>query len=146
MARVAGVMAAKRTSEIVPLCHNGVGLEGVRVEVRVVGPAEGEGGGEFGRAGWADEGGVEGAEVYGGVDKGSGKGIGRYGGVRIECRVECEGKTGVEMEALTGVVGAGLTVVDMVKGVDRGVRMEGVRVVRKEGGRSGVWRAEGWEG
>lgn len=138
-------MAAKRTSDIVPLCHSGVGLEGVEIHVEVVGPEE-DGQPEQGRLlARGSKGQGKGNKVGGkGTEKEKERGIGPYGGVRIECRVECEGKTGVEMEALTGVVGAGLTVVDMVKGVDRGVRMEGVRVVRKEGGRSGDWRVEGW--
>jgi molybdenum cofactor biosynthesis protein MoaC len=66
------------------------------------------------------------------------------GGVDIEAEVECVGQTGVEMEALTAVSGACLTVIDMVKGVDRGAKIEEVKVVLKEGGRSGVWRDESW--
>jgi molybdenum cofactor biosynthesis protein MoaC len=66
------------------------------------------------------------------------------GGVDIEAEVECVGQTGVEMEALTAVSGACLTVIDMVKGVDRGAKIEEIKVVLKEGGRSGVWREEGW--
>jgi molybdenum cofactor biosynthesis enzyme len=50
------------------------------------------------------------------------------------------------MEALTAVMGAALTVVDMCKAVDKGMRVQDVRVVKKEGGRSGVWREEGWSG
>jgi molybdenum cofactor biosynthesis protein MoaC len=68
----------------------------------------------------------------------------RFGGVQIQAKVECTGATGVEMEALTAVMGAGLTVVDMCKAVDKGMRVEGVRVTLKEGGRSGTWREEGW--
>ena len=131
-------MAAKKTSEWIPLCHNGVGLESVLVTVDLVGrhddiqESDGSGGSEDG---FSAEGDPERKNPIGG-----------FGGVRIEAHVECEGKTGVEMEALTAVVGAGLTVVDMCKGVDKGLRMEGVRVVRKEGGRSGDWKAEGWKG
>lgn len=72
--------------------------------------------------------------------------ISPHGGVRISVSVETTAKTGVEMEALTGVMGAALTVVDMCKGVDRGCVIEGVRVVGKRGGRSegwGVWAGEG---
>ena len=68
--------------------------------------------------------------------------IGLYGGVRISVRVETTAKTGVEMEALTGVVGAALSVVDMCKGVDKGCVIDDVRVVGKKGGRSGglgIW-------
>ena len=71
------------------------------------------------------------------------KPIGLYGGVRISVQVETTAKTGVEMEALTGVVGAALTVVDMCKGVDKGCVIDDVRVVGKKGGRSGglgIWR------
>jgi len=59
--------------------------------------------------------------------------------VDVTATVECEGKTGVEMEALTAAATAALTVYDMCKAVDRGMRVEGLRVVRKEGGRSGTW-------
>lgn len=62
-----------------------------------------------------------------------------YGGVRISVLVQTTAKTGIEMEALAGVVGAGLTVIDMCKSVDRGLRMEGIRVVWKRGGKSGDW-------
>lgn len=72
--------------------------------------------------------------------------IGGYGGVRILVSVETTAKTGVEMEALAGVVGAALTVVDMCKGVDRGCVIEGVRVVGKKGGRSGGWGVWGEKG
>lgn len=65
--------------------------------------------------------------------------IGDYGGVRITVWVETTAKTGVEMEALAGVMGAALTVVDMCKGVDKGCEISGVRVVGKRGGRSGDW-------
>ena len=181
-------MAAKKTPEWVPLCHSGVGLEGVRVRVEVVGPWEGLKGG-----GVADEMMTMRTRRSEKVEDGKERkvnsnndddyennnnntdysrgniipttttttttvnnsnnenkspqpqpqGIGPHGGIRISATVECTAKTGVEMEALTAVVGAGLTVIDMCKGVDKGLRMEGVRVVRKEGGRSGDWRAEG---
>jgi molybdenum cofactor biosynthesis protein MoaC len=61
------------------------------------------------------------------------------GKVEITCTVECAGSTGVEMEALCGVMGAGLTVYDMCKSVDKGMRIEGVRVIEKRGGKSGDW-------
>jgi len=61
------------------------------------------------------------------------------GRVEVTCTVECVGRTGVEMEALCGVMGAGLTVYDMCKSVDKGMRIEGVRVVEKRGGKSGDW-------
>jgi molybdenum cofactor biosynthesis protein MoaC len=61
------------------------------------------------------------------------------GKVEIRCRVECTGSTGVEMEALCGVMGAGLCVYDMCKGVDKGMRIDGVKVIEKRGGKSGDW-------
>jgi cyclic pyranopterin monophosphate synthase len=97
VARVAGILAAKRTSSIIPLCHN-IGLEGVEVELL---PGEGK--------------------------------------VEVICRVECTGRTGVEMEALCGVMGAGLTIYDMCKSVDKGMSLQNVRVVEKRGGKSGTW-------
>ena len=162
VARVAGIMAAKKTSEWVPLCHNGVGLESIRINVEVVGSQSRVSGmpQELGELREATSEGqkakeqpkrtripvLRGEVVAPRVPLGvmSGQGLGQFGGVRITVAVQCEGKTGVEMEATTGVVGAALTVVDMCKGVDRGVRIEGVRCVKKEGGRSGKWKEEGW--
>jgi molybdenum cofactor biosynthesis protein MoaC len=67
-----------------------------------------------------------------------------FGGVHVEAEVECVGPTGVEMEALTSVTVALLTVIDMVKGVDRGAKIDGVRLVLKQGGRSGLWQDASW--
>jgi molybdenum cofactor biosynthesis protein MoaC len=61
------------------------------------------------------------------------------GKVEVNCRVECAGSTGVEMEALCGVMGAGLCVYDMCKSVDKRMRIDGVRVIEKRGGKSGDW-------
>ena len=61
------------------------------------------------------------------------------GKVEVNCRVECAGSTGVEMEALCGVMGAGLCVYDMCKSVDKGMRIDGVKVTEKRGGKSGDW-------
>lgn len=61
------------------------------------------------------------------------------GRVEARCRVECTGSTGVEMEALCGVMGAGLCVYDMCKSVDKGMRIDGVKVIEKRGGKSGDW-------
>lgn len=61
------------------------------------------------------------------------------GRVEVRCRVECVGVTGVEMEALCGVMGSGLTVYDMCKSVDKGMWIDGVKVVEKRGGKSGDW-------
>lgn len=61
------------------------------------------------------------------------------GKVEVKCTVECSGGTGVEMEALCGVMGSGLTVYDMCKSVDKGMWIDGVKVVEKRGGKSGDW-------
>ncbi len=99
-ARIAGIMAAKRTSELIPMCHP-LPLTGVTVDLA----ASGE------------------------------------GRLHIVATVHTTGKTGVEMEALTAVTVAGLTVYDMAKAVDRGMRIESVRLLEKRGGKSGEWRA-----
>jgi len=101
-AQVAGVMAAKRTHELIPMCHPLL-LTGIDVELA------------------PDEAG---------------------NAVEITATVRTTGKTGVEMEALTAVAVAALTVYDMCKAVDRGMRLEAVRLVRKSGGKSGDWTAE----
>lgn len=102
IAELAGVMAAKRTSELIPLCHPLL-LNKVEV-VCTPEPATNR--------------------------------------VSIEATVRVSGKTGVEMEALTAVTVAALTIYDMAKAVDRGMRIGDVRLVRKEGGRSGLFIAE----
>ena len=100
-ARLAGIMAAKRTHELIPLCHP---LALSQVEVEVIPDA-------------------------------------KLPGVAVTARVKVSGQTGVEMEALTAVAVACLTVYDMVKAVERGMRIEGIRLVEKSGGRSGHFRA-----
>lgn len=102
VARVAGIMAAKRTPDLIPLCHP-IAITKVAVEFSVNDP---------GREGWA---------------------------IGVEATVACDGKTGVEMEALTAASTAALTIYDMCKAVDKGMRIEGLRVVLKEGGKSGRW-------
>jgi cyclic pyranopterin monophosphate synthase len=102
VAQLAGIMGAKRTAELIPLCHP-LPLTLVEVELS------------------PDE---------------------ALPGVRAVATARVEGKTGVEMEALTAVSVALLTVYDMCKGRDRGMVVEGVRLLRKEGGRSGTWTAE----
>ena len=102
VARLAGIMAAKRTAELIPLCHP-LPLSSVTLELTCV-P-------ETSR-------------------------------VEIEARVKTTGRTGVEMEALTALSVAQLTVYDMVKAVDRGMKLVDARVVLKEGGKSGRWEAE----
>lgn len=98
VARIAGIQGAKRTPELVPLCHP-LALHGVEVEVRVDDDA-----------------------------------------VVIEATVRTADRTGVEMEALTAVSVAALSVVDMVKAIDRGAVITDIRVEEKAGGRSGTWR------
>ena len=99
-AEIAGLMAAKRTHELIPLCHP-LMLSRVLVELSLVEqPAS----------------------------------------VQIRAEVRCSGQTGVEMEALTAVSVAALTVYDMAKAVDRGMRIDGVRLREKDGGRSGKVR------
>ena len=104
-ARVAGIMAAKQTPSLIPLCHP-LSLTSVTVSVELV------------------------------------ESLQRYGAIKVTATVECHGPTGVEMEALTAVTGACLTVVDMCKAVDRGVSIDGVRVLTKSGGRTGDWSAD----
>ena len=101
IARVAGIMASKRTADLVPLCHS-LMLTRVEVDLKVE-PRE--------------------------------------NAVLCRTTVETRGQTGVEMEALTATQVALLTVYDMCKAVDRGMTMDGVRVVRKSGGKSGDWSA-----
>jgi cyclic pyranopterin monophosphate synthase len=101
VARVAGIMAAKRTSELIPLCHP-IGIGAVEIELEAV-----------------DD------------------------GIEVQATVRTSERTGVEMEALTAVSVAALTVYDMVKGVERGVVIDGLRLLRKTGGRSGEWTAPG---
>jgi len=128
VARVAGIMAAKRTGELIPLCHP-IALTHVSIELELLdGVIEGLGY-ESGKQ-------AEGNEVDSQKE--------RFGGVHIQAKVECDGKTGVEMEALTAVSVAALTVYDMCKAVDKCMRIEGTKVVLKRGGKSGMWREEGF--
>ncbi|MFG1339389.1 cyclic pyranopterin monophosphate synthase MoaC [Xanthobacter autotrophicus] len=102
IARLAGIMAAKRTHELIPLCHP---LMLTKVEVEVVpDPA--------------------------------------LPGLYVTARAKTTGQTGVEMEALTAVSVACLTIYDMAKAADRGMRIEGIRLLEKSGGASGHFRAE----
>lgn len=101
-AELAGMMAAKRTSELIPLCHP-LMLSGI--DVRITLDAD-------------------------------------LPGFHIQAEVRTSGQTGVEMEALTAVSVAGLTLFDMLKAVDRSMTIEGIRMTAKSGGRSGDWRAD----
>lgn len=96
-ARVAGILAAKRTSDLIPLCHH-LALTGVDIEFSI-GETE----------------------------------------VGVTASVRTTDRTGVEMEALTAVSVAALTVYDMIKAVDPAARLENIRVLRKEGGKTGLW-------
>lgn len=97
VARVAGIMGAKKTSDLIPLCHP-ISLSSVDISLEPAGH-----------------------------------------GVVITATVSTTSQTGVEMEALTAVSTAALSVYDMVKGLERGVTIETVRLLRKEGGRTGTW-------
>ncbi|MEA1605108.1 cyclic pyranopterin monophosphate synthase MoaC [Pseudomonas spirodelae] len=101
VARIAGIQAAKKTSDLIPLCHP-LMLTSVKVELL-----------------------AEGADA-----------------VRITARCKLTGQTGVEMEALTAASVAALTIYDMCKAVDRGMVIEGVRLLEKVGGKSGAFKAE----
>ena len=100
VARLAGIMASKRTAELIPLCHP-LPISAVTVDLEVV-----------------------------------------EAGVDIAATVRTTGRTGVEMEALTAASVAALTVYDMLKAVDRGMRVDGLRVVHKDGGKSGRFEQE----
>ncbi len=100
VARVAGIMAAKKTSDLVPLCHP-LSITHASVELEPV-----------------------------------------DSGVRVTAVVETDGKTGVEMEALTAASVAALTLYDMCKAVDRGMTVDGLGLLSKEGGKSGTWTRE----
>ena len=116
VARIAGIMAAKKTPDLVPLCHPGIGITGVEVSVELVGP--------------------EGERV-----KTEDRHLDRdHGCMDIRATVSCFGRTGVEMEAMTAAMGAALTVYDMLKAVDKGMVIGGVRLLEKVGGKSGHWR------
>jgi cyclic pyranopterin phosphate synthase len=97
-ARVAGILAAKRTPELIPMCHP-LGLDVVEIDAELIGDQ-----------------------------------------VHIVAKAVCHGKTGVEMEAMTAVSVASLTVYDMVKSAGKGVVIGPVRLLEKSGGKSGHWR------
>lgn len=99
VARLAGIMAAKRTGELIPLCHP-LGLDSIEITLAAIGPDT----------------------------------------IEIEANVKVHGRTGVEMEALTAVSVAALTVYDMCKSVDRGMVIAQIQLEEKTGGRRGVYR------
>ena len=150
VARVAGVLAAKRTAEIVPLCHSGVGVEGIRVAVEVVGGQEkgaaAVNGGQGDSASTSQQSRIADDKALDPrLSSFLSAPLGTFGGIRIAATVECSGKTGVEMEALCAVAGAGLSALDMVKGVDKGCVLGDIKAVRKSGSRSGEWELEQWD-
>ena len=102
VAQLAGIMGAKRTPDLIPLCHP-VALSGVTVTLTLTDDPP---------------------------------------GVLIEAKAKTTGRTGVEMEALTAVSVAALTVYDMAKAVDRGMRLTDIRLIHKSGGKSGSWSGE----
>jgi cyclic pyranopterin phosphate synthase len=101
-ARIAGIMAAKRTHELIPLCHP-LPVSKVAVDIE------------------PDD---------------------KLPGLMVRATVKVTGQTGVEMEALTAVSVACLTIYDMVKAAERGMRIEGIRLIEKHGGKSGHYRSE----
>lgn len=103
IARIAGIMGAKKNAELIPLCHI-IGLTDCEIQFQM------------------DE---EKHQIV------------------ATCRTSCVGKTGVEMEAMTGVSVALLTIYDMCKAMDRGMVISGIRLLEKQGGKSGHYKAEG---
>ncbi|NNC52680.1 MAG: cyclic pyranopterin monophosphate synthase MoaC [Erythrobacter sp.] len=99
-ARIAGIMAAKKTGELIPLCHT-LALDSVTVAFTT-----------------------------------------ESGGIRVRSEASLTGKTGVEMEAMTATSVALLTLYDMGKSLDKGMRIEAIRLLEKTGGKSGTWRVE----
>lgn len=117
-ARVAGIMASKRTSDLIPMCHP-LMITKSKVDILPIAPAG------VAREGWAP------AREDGRV------------GFRVRATCGVTGVTGIEMEALTAASVACLTIYDMCKAVDRGMEVVDVRLLRKEGGRSGLWERRG---
>lgn len=101
-ARIAGIMAAKKTAELIPLCHP---LPITKAEVEI-------------------------------------SAVSSLPGLHVRATVKVSGQTGVEMEALTAVTVACLTIYDMVKAAEKSMRIEGIRLLEKTGGKSGPWRAD----
>ncbi|PGG97285.1 molybdenum cofactor biosynthesis protein A [Helicocarpus griseus UAMH5409] len=135
VARIAGIMAAKQTANIIPLAHPGLGITGIEVDIQACAPGENNTnspGAKAGMASSSNDGPPPNKNVASSTDH-------PHGSVLIATTVSCHGRTGVEMEAMTGVLGAALTVYDMCKAVDKGMVVGEARVVRKRGGKSGDW-------
>lgn len=146
VARIAAIMGAKRTADIVPLCHPGLQITNVEVDLEAVEAATGthSTGVEAFPHGFSQAQDVNSDTVNQAKATFLKQGVGDHGGVRICAKVACHGKTGVEMEALTAVTAGALTVLDMCKALDKGIRIEGVQMVYKSGGRSGTYLARDW--
>ncbi|KAL5612810.1 hypothetical protein BROUX41_004106 [Berkeleyomyces rouxiae] len=133
VARVAGIMAAKRTADLIPLCHP-LALSRVTVDLQL----GRRGSGDSAESSSSDDGFT--AQLHTSC---TGSGTEASGPaphvLHVRVTVTCDGKTGVEMEALTAASTAALTVYDMCKAVDKAMVVEGLRVVLKEGGKSGRW-------
>ena len=99
-ARIAGIMAAKKTSDLIPLCHN-LPISSVKIEIKLV-----------------------------------------KNNIYVKGTVKCDGKTGVEMEALTAVTVSCLTIYDMLKGLDKNAFIANIQLVEKSGGNSGDWKRQ----
>ncbi|CAD6442989.1 53dd0e4b-429d-4643-9806-4cc70e8b6ff1 [Sclerotinia trifoliorum] len=140
IARVAGIMAAKRTSDLIPLCHP-IAITHVNIDLKI--SHEGGTGTRPSSSAsrtsipWSGTGQGDGYKWPSSVSEDVP--LDKFGSVEVTASVSCDGKTGVEMEALTAASTAALTIYDMCKAVDKGMRVEGLRVVRKEGGKSGTW-------
>ena len=106
-ARLAGIMAGKKTSDLIPMCHP-LMIDAINVEFRYEDETE-----------WS-------------------------GAIRATATASLTGKTGIEMEAVTAVSIALVTIYDMAKALDKGMVIGDIRLVEKQGGKSGHWRAEGW--
>ncbi|MEW6032086.1 MAG: cyclic pyranopterin monophosphate synthase MoaC [Bacillota bacterium] len=135
VARVAGILAAKRTPELIPLCHP-LNLASVAVDFRRFG------GDRLRADGTAPTSRTEPTDRT----EPTSRAAPDRDGLEIEARVSLVGGTGAEMEALTACAVAALTIYDMAKAVDRGMTIDDLRLVRKSGGRSGVWERPGETG
>jgi len=122
VARIAAIQAAKKTSDLIPLAHPSLNITGITVDI----------------------------ESFSGVQQGFTHAVLRHGevvsalessngGVTVRATVKCQGKTGVEMEAITAATMGAVTLYDMLKAIDKGMVIVGARVVEKRGGKSGDW-------
>lgn len=116
-ARIAGIMAAKKTSDLIPLCHP-LMLTNVTIDLLPI---------------WGDD--MPSTQTRPSHSRGE-----HPCGIHVVAQASLVGKTGVEMEALTAASVACLTIYDMCKAIDRGMEINEVRLIRKEGGKSGVWQ------